>query len=84
MESKFWMTNWYHNIRLCSLITGLTGSLNFTVLRHCTKQIGNGKSPEHNQDSGSPEHNQDSGNHHTTSASGDTTLTDKLSPSRNS
>ena len=35
---KFWTTNKEHNIGLCSLLVGLMGPLDFTLLKHSTTQ----------------------------------------------
>ena len=36
-ETKFWMTNRDHKIGMCSLLLGLVGPMEFTVLKYCTK-----------------------------------------------
>ena len=69
MEDKFWTTNQQHAIGLCSLLIGLTGPLQFTLLKHYTTQIGSNK----NQ---SPAGNTE--NRHNTNDNGSTSLAEKL------
>ena len=47
-ETKYWTTNWEHKIGMCSLLLGLTGNMELTVLQYCTKQTGknNGNNAE--------------------------------------
>ena len=70
MEEKFGTTNDEHNIGLCSLLIGLTGPLEFILLRHYTTQSGTAnRSPPVD----------DAVNHHHTKKKDCSTLTEKLS-----
>ena len=69
VEDKFWMINCQHNIGLCSLLIGLNGPLEFSLLRHYTTQTGTASS--------SPPA-EDLVNHHGTNEKDSSTLSAKL------
>ena len=72
MENKFWTMNKDHNIGLCSLIVGLMGPLDFSLLRHCATQTG---SKVQKPDSAN---SSNSSNQHSKNSNTDTILSDKL------
>ena len=69
-ETKYWTTNWEHKIGMCFLLLGLTGNMEFTVLKYCTSQTG-----KNNQNNAK---NVDLGDCHNTSTDSCSSLTEKL------
>ena len=47
-ETNFWTTNREHNIRMYSLLLGLTGNMQFVPFHHCTTQTGSTGEHQHN------------------------------------
>ena len=74
-ETKYWTTNWEHKIGMCSLLLGLTGNMQFCVLKYCMKQTGENNG---NKADEVIENNLDPGNHHITSIDSCSSLTEKL------
>ena len=70
---SYWTTNWEHKIGMCSLLLGLTGNMEFTVLEYCTKQSAT------NKDNKVIENNLNMVDHHNTSTDSSSSLSDKLS-----
>ena len=71
-ETKYWTTNWEHKIGMYSLLLGLTGNMEFTVIEYCTKQSGV------NKDNRIIENNLNTVDHHNTSTDSSSSLSDKL------
>ena len=72
-QTKYWTTNWEHKIGMCSLLLGLTGNMEFTVLEYCTKWSAT------NKDNKVIKNNLNMDDHHNTSTDSSSSVSDKLS-----
>ena len=71
-ETKSWTTNREHKIGMCSLLLGLAGNMEFTVLEYCTEWSGI------NKENKIIENNLNMADHHKTSTDSSSSLSDKL------